>query len=98
MIEREINSGIVSLFPLGFRLPNNLRAGNWFLDYMSHRLKQSPGTSDLGHWLDEVPFSVLKRVPRYLIPRYFDVVVTKLYCKMLERTWYLFIFCSHRLS
>jgi hypothetical protein len=55
---------------------------------MSNHLKTDPGTTELGKWLDEVPFSVLKRVPRYLIPRYFDAIVTKLYCKLLERTWY----------
>ena len=69
------------------RLPKNLREGNWLLDYISGRLKTDPGTAELGRWLDEVPFSVLKKVPRYLIPRYFDAIVTRLYCKLLDSTW-----------
>ena len=70
-----------------FRLPKNLRDGNWLLDYMSGRLKTDPGTAELGAWLDDTPFAVLKQIPRNLIPKYFDAIITKLYCKLLDRTW-----------
>jgi glycogen debranching enzyme len=69
------------------RLPSNLRSGDWLLDYVSGRLKSDAGSAPLGLWLEQVPFAALKRVPRYLIPRYFDAIITKLYCKLLDCTW-----------
>ena len=40
----------------------------------------------LGVWLDKT-FSLVKECPRYLIPCYFDSIVTPLYLKLLERAW-----------
>jgi glycogen debranching enzyme len=72
---------------LGNWLPANLRNGNWMLDYVTSRLKLSRGTEKLGTWLETEAFAPLKRVPRYLIPRYFDAIITATYVAILEQIW-----------
>ncbi|RMX46887.1 hypothetical protein pdam_00020742 [Pocillopora damicornis] len=44
------------------------------------------GTWHLGVWLDKV-FSLIKECPRYLVPCYFDAIITPLYLKLLDRAW-----------
>jgi hypothetical protein len=41
-------------------------------------LRQSDKTKELAHWL-EVNMEPMKGIPRYLIPAYFDVIVTGTY-------------------
>lgn len=48
------------------------------IDYTSARLRQSERTQELAHWL-EVNMEAMKGIPRYLIPAYFDVIVTGTY-------------------
>ncbi|XP_069703236.1 glycogen debranching enzyme isoform X2 [Periplaneta americana] len=73
---------------LGHPVCNNLRQGNWMIDYVSHRLKQDPGTLELGLWLER-NMEPLKELPRYLIPSYFDVVITGTYLILLKQVWAL---------
>jgi len=40
----------------------------------------------LGVWLDKA-FSLIKECPRYLVPCYFDAIITPLYLKLLDRAW-----------
>lgn len=40
----------------------------------------------LGVWLDKA-FRLVKGLPRYLVPCYFDAIVTPLYLKLLEHSW-----------
>ena len=40
----------------------------------------------LGVWLDKA-FTLVKGLPRYLVPCYFDAIVTPLYLKLLQRSW-----------
>ena len=40
----------------------------------------------LGVWLDKT-FSLIKECPRYLVPCYFDAIITPLYLKLLDRAW-----------
>ena len=56
-------------------------------DYISGRLKRRTGTSRLGAWIEDAIFANLRLVPRYLIPRYFDAVITLVYVQLLKRTW-----------
>ena len=72
---------------LGNWLPGNLRAGDWLLDYTCGRLQQREGTRALGAWLETKAFQPLKGVPRYLVPRYFDAVVTGVYAALLDKAW-----------
>jgi glycogen debranching enzyme len=57
------------------------------LDYIVVRLKGRRGTLALGEWFEKSIFAHLKLVPRYLIPRYFDVVITLVYVSLLKQTW-----------
>ncbi|KAG5674403.1 hypothetical protein PVAND_004377 [Polypedilum vanderplanki] len=68
---------------LGHPFCNNLREGNWMIDYMFNRLRQSDKTKELAHWL-EVNTEPMKGIPRYLIPAYFDVIVTGAYELLIE--------------
>ena len=73
---------------LGNWLPANLRQGDWMMDYISSRLlKDECGrTKQMGTWFQSV-FEDLKKLPRYLIPSYFDVVINHVYCYLLEKIW-----------
>lgn len=68
---------------LGHPFCNNLRDGNWMIDYIHQRLKQSENTTPLAVWLEK-HLSPLKEMPRYLIPTYFDVIVTGIYDLLTE--------------
>jgi len=45
------------------------------------------GTRELGRWLREAAFTPLKGVPRYLVPKYFDEILTGVYLALLKRSW-----------
>ena len=77
---------------LGNWLPKNLREGDWLMGYITSRLKRgnaSEACKKFSKWLDNEIFSILKTIPRYLIPCYFDAVYTKLYCVLLDHIWNL---------
>lgn len=71
---------------LGHPACDNLRVGDWHMEYITNRLAQERTTKKLAKWLDQV-FASLKKAPRYLIPCYFDAVVTSTYCIVLEEVW-----------
>lgn len=58
------------------------------LDYIWRRLKFDEGTKDLGEWFEHKS-SCLKEIPRYLIPCYFDVIVTGMYLQLVEHSFAL---------
>lgn len=57
-----------------------------FLDYVWQRLLVDPKTIPLGNWIKE-HVEDLKRVPRYLVPSYFDVIFTNVYLKVIEHSF-----------
>lgn len=59
---------------LGHPMCDNLRQGNWMIDYVHQRLGKFEGTRALANWL-KTEFEALKEIPRYLIPSYFDVII-----------------------
>jgi glycogen debranching enzyme len=61
---------------LGHPLCDNLRKGNWLLDYYSARLKRRTCSVKLSTWLGYA-FTLLKKTPRYLIPRYFQQIINQ---------------------
>ncbi|KAG8178835.1 hypothetical protein JTE90_016506 [Oedothorax gibbosus] len=71
---------------LGHPFCGNLRDGDWLPDYISSRLLDNPSTKDLGFWF-EVAFEYLRKLPRYLIPCYFDTIVTGAYSSLLSALW-----------
>ncbi|XP_031629828.1 glycogen debranching enzyme [Contarinia nasturtii] len=60
---------------LGHPFCNNLRQGNWMIDYIHERLAKHPNTVNLSKWFADNT-EALKQIPRYLIPSYFDIIVT----------------------
>ncbi|XP_066584134.1 glycogen debranching enzyme isoform X2 [Prorops nasuta] len=85
--------GVVSLLSdirpnndLGHPLCNNLRQGNWLIDYIWQRLKDDEGTKPLSNWIEEAlePF---KLIPRYLVPSYFDILITNVYLILIEHAY-----------
>lgn len=83
-------SGVVSLLDdiatkndLGHPLCGNLRNGHWLCDYLSGRLKKYPGTKQLGDCL-EILFAPLKDIPRFLVPSYFEKIVTHVYNDLIN--------------
>lgn len=73
---------------LGHPFCNNLRMGNWMIDYISNRLSLNPKTLLLAKWL-ESNLDPLKQIPRYLIPSYFDVIVTGVYDEVVNHCFNL---------
>ncbi|XP_063921993.1 glycogen debranching enzyme [Zophobas morio] len=73
---------------LGHPMCANLRDGNWMIDYIWQRLKLDEGTKSLGQWFEENTKS-LKAIPRYLVPCYFDVIVTGVYILLYEQSYNL---------
>lgn len=71
---------------LGHPFCDNLRQGDWLPTYIANRLMQHPSTNELGKWFEKV-FYFLSQIPRYLIPSYFDTIVTGAYNVLLSIVW-----------
>ncbi|XP_063481653.1 glycogen debranching enzyme isoform X4 [Symphalangus syndactylus] len=72
---------------LGHPFCNNLRSGDWMIDYVSNRLISRSGTiAEVGKWLQAM-FFYLKQIPRYLIPCYFDAILVGAYTTLLDTAW-----------
>lgn len=71
---------------LGHPMCGNLRDGNWMIDYIVQRLQVEDATKELGVWMEN-SFLHLKNIPRYLVPSYFDVLVTGVYMLLLDQCY-----------
>ncbi|KAG8436633.1 hypothetical protein GDO86_007656 [Hymenochirus boettgeri] len=72
---------------LGHPFCDNLRCGDWMIDYVSNRLIARGGScADVGKWFQAM-FSYLKQIPRYLIPCYFDAILVGAYTTLIEAAW-----------
>ena len=80
---------IHSVLRTGFNIQNTSILGDWMLDYIVDRLKRRSSTRPLGEWFERRIFSSLRVMPRYLIPAYFDAVITLVYVQLLKRAWSL---------
>ncbi|KAK9455693.1 hypothetical protein V1511DRAFT_308976 [Dipodascopsis uninucleata] len=73
---------IIANNDLAHPLCENLRQGQWALDYVSGRLKKHvtmfPNLQPLVEWL-ESRFSAIRAVPSFLLPRYFALVIQTCY-------------------
>ncbi|EGC38367.1 hypothetical protein DICPUDRAFT_45888 [Dictyostelium purpureum] len=70
---------------LGHPLCENLRKGNWALDYISGRLNQRPNLSSVKDWLNYC-FVHLKRLPRNLVPMYFYQIIITAYRASVDKS------------
>ncbi|XP_028857229.1 glycogen debranching enzyme isoform X2 [Denticeps clupeoides] len=69
---------------LGHPFCGNLRQGDWMLEYVSNRLTARVGAlGEVGRWFQAM-FDLLKHIPRYLIPCYFDAIVVGAYTTALD--------------
>uniref|UniRef100_A0A665URJ1 Glycogen debranching enzyme n=1 Tax=Echeneis naucrates TaxID=173247 RepID=A0A665URJ1_ECHNA len=69
---------------LGHPLCENLRQGDWMMDYTANRLLRKGGAvGEVGHWLKAM-FGYLRQIPRYLVPCYFDAIIQGIYITALE--------------
>lgn len=71
---------------LGHPICDNLRQGLWLPQYIVARLGRKVATVPLSKWLHEA-FQQLANIPNYLVPRYFDLIVTPLYNALLQQCW-----------
>jgi len=71
---------------LGHPICTNLREGNWLLDYLSSRLIKHKETLQIGQWYEKA-FNILGKVPRFLVPTYFEMIITFTYEKLLNGCW-----------
>ncbi|XP_028666965.1 glycogen debranching enzyme isoform X1 [Erpetoichthys calabaricus] len=72
---------------LGHPFCDNLRTGDWMIEYVSNRLVTKGGAlGQVGKWLQAM-FTYLKHLPRYLIPCYFDAILVGVYTTLLDATW-----------
>lgn len=53
-------------------------------DYIINRLSKHPKTAPLSKWIDANTLA-LKEIPRYLIPSYFDVIVTGVHTLLINQ-------------
>ncbi|KAL4235669.1 hypothetical protein ACF0H5_004064 [Mactra antiquata] len=73
---------------LGHPICKNLRSGDWLPSYIASRLQIHPGTENLGNWFKKI-FNHLSQIPRYLIPSYFDAIVTGAYMILRQHSFTL---------
>ena len=73
---------------LGHPICDNLRQGDWMAGYTVDRLKRYRGTTQLALWFESV-FLHLKELPRYLVPCYFEAIITAVFGRCLEQVFSL---------
>lgn len=71
---------------LGHPICHNLREGNWLMDYTAQRLIPFERTKKFASWLQSI-IGHISKLPRYMIPGYFDVFITAVYLRLIERAW-----------
>jgi glycogen debranching enzyme len=68
---------------LGHPLCDNLRSGHWLLGYTSNRLNLRPSIKRLHEIISNI-FHHLTLLPHYLIPSYFDAVISQIFQLMID--------------
>jgi glycogen debranching enzyme len=58
---------------MGHPLFDNLRQGNWQMDFIVERLRDCSALDGIRDWVVKY-FTLVKKLPRHLIPKYFDKV------------------------
>lgn len=74
---------IIKYNDMGHPLFDNLRQGDWLLDYTVDRLSQEPLLVDIQNWLRK-EFERIKKLPRGFIPVHFCRIMMCLYNNTLE--------------
>ena len=69
---------------LGSPLFDNLRQGNWLMDYIVERLEDNPKTKFIADNLTNI-FDMIKLLPNRAKPRYFSKVISNLWDAITSR-------------
>jgi glycogen debranching enzyme len=64
---------------MGHPMLDNLRQGNWQLDFVVERLRDVRQLDGVREWLNKY-FTLVKKLPRHLVPKYFDKVHKHILC------------------
>lgn len=64
-------------------LAMNLRQGNWLSQYIVDRLRRRPSTKKLADHI-EVALKNVDLLPRGMVPKYFDLIITRIYNNLLD--------------
>ena len=80
---------------LGHALCNHLRDGQWALDFIANRLQKiakredRPELSKAADWLSQ-RFNAIRKIPSFLLPRYFALVIQTAHNAAWDRGMHLF--------
>ena len=82
--------GIMSILPkirehndMGHPICDNLRQGNWLMEYITARLSKRESLAKLTQYLEE-QFGYVKQMPRFLIPTNFEIVLSHVYDAIVQ--------------
>ncbi|CAF1026829.1 unnamed protein product [Didymodactylos carnosus] len=67
-------------------LCQNVKEGNWLIDYVANRLLADKSTEQLGQWYKHY-FSYLIEIPHYLQPSYFDLIIRGSYTCLVKHAY-----------
>ncbi|XP_021957483.1 glycogen debranching enzyme isoform X2 [Folsomia candida] len=70
----------------GHPICDNLRAGDWLMEYTYSRLLKTEGTKPLGILMQKCA-DEMHKIPRYLVPRYFDLIIRNVYLSCIDEAW-----------
>ena len=73
---------------LGHPICQNLREGDWMIDYVINRLKNKPRTKFFAEKIEEI-YQPLRAIPRYLVPCYFYRLTNYIHKEAIELAWSL---------
>ncbi|CAF0767665.1 unnamed protein product [Adineta steineri] len=62
----------------------HLKQGNWLMLYLAQRLINNKQTKSIGQWYEKY-FQYIEKLPKYLIPVYFDILIHRTYNICVER-------------
>eukprot|EP00743_Colponemidia_sp_Colp-15_P009529 GILK01010423.1.p1 GENE.GILK01010423.1~~GILK01010423.1.p1 ORF type:complete len:1716 (+),score=307.25 GILK01010423.1:79-5226(+) len=82
---------------LGHPLCNNLREGPWMMDFVLARLEGQPSLAPLRDWMTRC-FACVRSLPHYLVPTYFDAVVSKTYGTAVHKAFSLLSLVGRNLT
>jgi glycogen debranching enzyme len=62
----------------------HLKQGKWLMLYIAQRLFENKRTQLIGQWYEKY-FQYIEKLPRYLVPVYFDILIHRTYNICVER-------------
>ena len=82
---------------MGHPLATNLRNGDWAMSYITKRLIREKNCAALAMWL-QAQFEQIERIPRYLVPKYFEGILSLVHSVLREKAWYAELHKQEKMS